>query len=340
MSVCRFLPLELAIPRGGADERNSNHSAIGPRRSRRSLSDIPPRPPEWISAARRALGRLKSPGGAWGYRDGGEPSVEPTVLAGLGLLGTDRDGESLPAVREAAEWIAGRQRSDGSLGATSAADSPEWPTPLAMLLWQAVGGHDANRERAAAWLLKRKGEVFPPEPGQPAGHDTSIQGWPWVAETHPWLEPTAMAVLVLRVEWFGEHPRVRDGLRLIRDRAIPSGGWNYGNSIAFGTPLRPQPAPTGLGLLALAGAEPKTSRIVEEACVYLEETLPRTRSPQALCWGLWGLEAWGRRPADAAGWLAEAYRLVDGRPDPILQLGYLLMASAPLPSDLAALTKE
>lgn len=286
----------------------------------------------WTAAAREELHHLQSRDGGWGYRAAGESSVEPTVLASLGLLATDTNGESLAAVREAANWVAALQQPDGRIGPSASLTAPGWPVPLAVLLWRTVGICGTGRKLAVSWLLRREGKVFTRKPDDPAGHDTSIPGWPWVAETHPWLEPTAIAVLALRAEGHAGHARVRQGLRLIRNRAIPGGGWNYGNSLALGKLLRPQPAPTGLALLALAGIEPASSRIVQTACDYLEQTLPGTRSPQTLCWGLWGLEVWGRRPADASEWLAEAYKLVDRRPDPVLQLGYLLTGStSPLP---------
>jgi hypothetical protein len=103
-----------------------------------------------------------------------------------------------------------------------------------------------------------------------------------------------------------DHPRVREGLRLIRDRAIVSGGWNYGNNAAFGRDLRPQPAPTGLALLALAGVV-DPSETIERATRYLQRALPETRSAQSLCWGVLGLRAWGCCPEAAGRWLARAF---------------------------------
>jgi hypothetical protein len=137
------------------------------------------------------------------------------------------------------------------------------------------------------------------------GHDTSLIGWSWVADTHSWLEPTAVTVLAMRRDGKADHPRVRAGLRLIRDRALAAGGWNYGNSRLFGRNLRPQPAPTGLALLSLAGVDSRTE-IVERAIRYLQGALPETRATQSLCWGVLGLRAWGCRPEAADGWLEEA----------------------------------
>src|SRR5205823_2982446 len=117
----------------------------------------------------------------------------------------------------------------------------------------------------------------------------------------------ALAVLALRGEGLGDHPRVLEGLRLIRDRALTSGGWNYGNVSTFGRELRPQPGPTGLALLALAGVDEAAGQ-AEKAVGYLEATLPGIRAAESLGWGLTALDARWRRPGLADGWLEETYR--------------------------------
>jgi hypothetical protein len=264
----------------------------------------------WIESARETLlrGRGRAPG--WGYRPGAAPCVEPTVLACLGLLASGPDGRAGDAaaeVRGSADWLADFQGRDGSLGVSAALPTPGWTTAYGLLLWGALGGYSAPRERAARWLLGQEGITVPNlDPGgRTAGHDTSLVGWPWVSDTHSWLEPTALAVLAMRRDGKADHPRVAGGLRLIRDRAIASGGWNYGNNRLFGSDLRPQPAPTGLALLALAGVDGRTGS-VERAIGYLREALRETRAPQSLCWGVLGLRAWGSCPEAAGGWLREA----------------------------------
>jgi hypothetical protein len=195
------------------------------------------------------------------------------------------------------------------------------------LLWLALGSHQPQKRQAATWLLKQEGKPMPPsdDPGRIVGHDTTLVGWPWIDQTHSWLEPTAMAVLALRRAGLGQHPRVLEGYRLIRDRAIVTGGWNYGNKSAFGHALRPQPAPTGLALLALAGRDARTPTIIQ-AIDYLRATLPGIRASASLGWGLLGLRAWDSEPEAADGWLAEAYARVGGRPDAAPRLALLLLA--------------
>jgi hypothetical protein len=273
----------------------------------------------WIASARHGLIQDHGRSQGWGYRPEAAPSVEPTVLTCLGLLATGRpdgDGEGAmtAAVRRSADWLGSLQGRDGGLGVS--ADLPEagWSTPYAILLWAALGGHAPRRVRAVRWLLGRKGIAVPNLPPAEAtvGHDTTLVGWSWVADTHSWLEPTALAVLALRRAGKADHPRVREGLRLIGDRAIAGGGWNYGNNRVFGRDLRAQPAPTGLALLALAGEE-EPSETVDRAIEYLLAALPETRAAQSLCWGVLGLRAWGRCPDAAAGWLEEAHELAGVR---------------------------
>ena len=255
-------------------------------------------------------------------------SVEPTALVCLGLLASDPDGtQALPVARSAAAWLASVQNPDGSLGLSRELATPCWGTPHAIWLWTALGFEPDRASRAVRWLLESKGEALEPKGVVASGHDPTIVGWPWVGHTHSWLEPTALAVLALRCVGQIDHPRAQEGLRLIRDRAIPGGGWNYGNSAAFERELRPQPAPTGLALLALAGIDDRSPQ-VNRALAYLEQVLPGTRSAQSLAWGLLALKAWGLCPREAQRWLAEAYARVAAIREPSTRIAYLLLAQS------------
>jgi hypothetical protein len=283
---------------------------------------------EWVLAAREQLLRLRDPREAgWGYRAGAAPAVEPSVLACLGLLATDPEaGRSLRIARETAAWLTAVQNRDGSLGVSGHLPEPGWPTPYAVLLWSVLKGHRAEGERALRWLVSERAETSPRGSNSLVRHDSSLAGWPWVAETHPWVEPTALAVLALRRAGFSEPSRAQVGLRLLRDRALPAGGWNYGNTTVLDSELRAQPAPTGLALLALAdGTGP--NEVVTRSVAYLRRTLPGVRSALSLGWGLLGLRAWEPPPAEADAWLAETACRTRTRPDAAPRLGYLLLAS-------------
>ena len=206
----------------------------------------------WKQKARSELIALREGLCAWSYRRSHDPGVEPTVLACLGLLASGGDepiDTDIATARRAAEWLATIQRPDGSLAATQGFAAPGWPTPYALMLWSTLAGNLDARHRACDWLLAQKGVALPRESGPDGviGHDPGLVGWPWVAGTHSWLEPTALSILALCHQGFFGHPRVSAGVKVILDRALEHGGWNCGNKSVFGTELRPQPGADGAG---------------------------------------------------------------------------------------------
>lgn len=273
----------------------------------------------WTARAMDELRRNRS-GDGWGYQPGVPASSEPSALAAMAFA-------PAPEAMATAAWLARIQQADGSVGISQARSTPQWPTSLALLAWNAAGGHDDNRARATAWLLSNEGARYPRPPEDPQSHDSMLAGWPWVVHTHSWIEPTALAVLALRREKRADHPRVVEALRLVRDRALSTGGWNYGNTIVFHHETRPQPAPTGLALLALAGTGPADDTI-DRGCTYLEKLLPSVRAPMSLAWGILGLSAWSRRPANADEWLAESFEGARSKDSFNLHAALLLLAGS------------
>ena len=234
------------------------------------------------------------------------------------------------AVRRAAAWLAEHQREDGSIPAVPGSPTPGWATPHAMLLWSRLEGFEDGRRRARDWLVGVSGQPLQNAAAARSilGHDPSLIGWSWVAHTHSWLEPTAMAILALCREGCRDDRRVQRGLSLIVDRAIPGGGWNYGNNVVFGQPLRPQPGPTGIALLALAD-DRRDCFAVAPALDYLLRALPSTRAAASIGWGVLALKAHAACPPAAETWLVEAYEQCAGKPDAIVGLSLLLLAAGP-----------
>jgi hypothetical protein len=81
-----------------------------------------------------------------------------------------------------------------------------------------------------------------------------------VAGTHSWIEPTALGVIALKAAGHERHERVQEAIRMILDRQLPHGGWNYGNTFVFGRELRPMPESSGAALAGLAGQVERGSR--------------------------------------------------------------------------------
>jgi hypothetical protein len=289
----------------------------------------------WREEARRELAQIKASSSGWSYRHRGTTCVEPTVLASLALLASG-DAESreldLGHGQAAGLWLRALQRPDGRVPVSATVDAPGWSTPLAIVLWQVVSGHKAQRDRAARWLTEFSGTTDDRGQNQQngsTGKGRESTGWPWVEGTHSWIEPTAMAVLALCGAGFGEHERVGRGIQLIADLALPHGGWNCGNKIVFGRELRPQPVPTALSLLALA-ARRERSQAAVRGVDYLRQMSTALRSPVSLGWSLLALRAYGAIPAEADALLLHAFRARPLRSDcdPVRSLALLLLASA------------
>ncbi len=110
-------------------------------------------------------------------------------------------------------------------------------------------------------------------------------------------------MLALEATGRADHPRVVEARRLLLDRKLEGGGWNYGNTRVFGRGLRPLPESTGVALVALRNRTEAGG--VRSSLAYLETQLVGIRTPFTLGWGLLGLAAWGVRPEAAGRWVEE-----------------------------------
>lgn len=226
--------------------------------------------------------------GPAGYQHEGPPASEPVAWSALALAACGRS----EAATRGAVWLAELQAEDGSVGVTLDQRTPGWPTSLALLAWSRVDRNrfEAQIARATAWALAAQGETTPRKPQ--IGHDTTLVGWSWAADTHSWLEPTAFFVMGLSATGSADHPRVREGVRLLADRLLPSGGANYGNTIVLGQELLPHAQPSGIALWALAAHQiddPRIGRTID----YLKSQLEPNLAASSLAFAALGLKSVG-----------------------------------------------
>ena len=164
------------------------------------------------AAALVELRRALRDDGGFPERAGGSFSPAATAWAALALA---RDPGSLPVAIRAAERLAKVQQPDGRVAVAVGHADAVWPTPLALLAWQATDSFPEPRDRAERFLLGVSGTVI--GGGEKSvgsavvGHDGTIPGWPWILGTHSWVEPTALAVLALRRAGRASHLRVQEG---------------------------------------------------------------------------------------------------------------------------------
>ena len=238
--------------------------------------------------------------GGFARRAGGLYRPDATAWAILTLRATR---VHLDLIQSARSRLAKDQFKDGRICVSQNHPEAFWPTSLAILAWEGSSAHREPQSRAVQFLLKTTGAHWPKNPGSPVAHDTSIRGWSWATNTHAWVEPSALSVIALQVTGYGEHERVTEGRRMLIDRQLPGGGWNYGNTLVFGKELRPMPDSTGIALNALAGNVPR--KYVQHSLEYLKTRAKNTRSPLSLGWSILGLGAWGERPSKAQTWVIE-----------------------------------
>ena len=211
---------------------------------------------DWDETSRNAFAQLAERRAEDGYRgrvprDSADNEIEarPDATA-WAALARRAQGESPESVADDLDALLSHQLRDGRVVLARDMAHTWWPTALAVLAWHASTAHDEPRQRALDVLLAQGGIPLPRSPL--VGHDTTLVGWTWIQGTHSWVEPTAVALLALRVSGQGEHPRCEEAVRLLLDRQLSS-GWNYGNTRTFDREMRPTPDSTGAALCALAG---------------------------------------------------------------------------------------
>jgi hypothetical protein len=110
------------------------------------------------------------------------------------------------------------------------------------------------RPLEASWLVRLRFRFS----DRQVRFDPTKYGWPWVPDTVSWVVPTSMVLIALEraknqglIHGSEMWNRLNLGADMLLDRACPEGGWNAGNGIVYGVPLRPHIDATALALAAL-----------------------------------------------------------------------------------------
>lgn len=174
-----------------------------------------------------------------------------------------------------------------------------WPTGLALLALMNDERFSSVVAMGFKYLTKSESVVFRKNKEKKVikDHDSSIVGWPWTDNTYAWVVPTSYALIAFKKYNWITDKRIKNAIKLILDRQIPSGGWNYGDNFAFDTELYPFIDTTGLALTALKGSCEQNQ--IEKSINYLKKYIAVIHTPISLSWGILGLSAWGQRPLEA-----------------------------------------
>jgi hypothetical protein len=249
------------------------------------------------AALPRTLGFIRSDqnqDGGWGYRPGGASWVEPSAFCAMALLaGGDR-----PAAGRGLAFLKACQNASGGTGVSPKDQGGSWMAYAALLAYHALGA-DAEATRLVGWILglEDASRRFAPEDVRSIAktyrYDASIPGWPWTPGTTAWVEPTALFILALtRAGVASTEPRIQAGVRLLIDRRVPSGGWNFGNPFSKSHELEATLLSTSLALAALAAAGTPASKAAAEAGLpFIEAQLAGDASVVSLSWTLIALRS-------------------------------------------------
>uniref|UniRef100_I2Q5M4 Squalene cyclase C-terminal domain-containing protein n=1 Tax=Desulfovibrio sp. U5L TaxID=596152 RepID=I2Q5M4_9BACT len=250
--------------------------------------------PAYAALLARAL-----PDGSFAVAPDAASRPDATAWAALALYAAGRAPDVVAGARKA---LARVQSPDGRVPILAERPEAAWPTSLALLAWRPDPALAGPVRSAAAWLAGHPGATWPKEEGGIFGHDPSLKGWSWIDGTHSWVEPTAQAILALSA--LAEPPAgaLAEAGRMLLDRQLPDGGWNYGNTRVFRHMLLPIPECTGHALAALAvlpGGPPRQA--VAKSLAYLAGPECAAATPLAAAWRAFGLGAYGQAGPEVLG---------------------------------------
>lgn len=251
----------------------------------------------YLRSRRTFLVQNQNADGGWGYFPGKQSWLEPTAY---GIFALQGDVSAEGACRKALKLALGWQNADGSFRPAAAVASPSWTSALGVSLASIAGQADAasrgvdyllqvHGTEADDWLAKVISRILP----QVAlDRDPSLLGWPWRPSSTSWIEPTAHAILALRLasgNIFAARnipkpsllQRVDLGQRMILSLRCKDGGWNYGSRSALAVELPSYPETTAVALLGLVG---RTASDLKSPLEYGKKLAGEPQAPLASAW--------------------------------------------------------
>ena len=269
-----------------------------------------------IPAIETTLLQRQLPSGGWSFFRSDQASVEATCLAGL-ALGAASHVNAVSTVR----FLKKTQLSDGGWPAFQGDSGGTWTTALALCALTMLNEISEASDRALRWLLESRGKE---------GHwfwrwkfktadrnvrfDPDKYGWPWISGSASWVIPTAFSVIAIKqftvCNRFAEsEKRIHLGVEMLLDRACVDGGWNSGNSIVYGVPLRAHVEATAIALLALQ--DERRSELIQRSLTWLNKEAASVDSASSLAWCILSLFVYQEPVEELKNRLATIMR--DGR---------------------------
>jgi len=235
------------------------------------------------------LHRRELPGGGWSFSGSPQMSLETTCLASFSVL-----AEHPSLAPHVVRPLLGAQLPDGSWPSFVGDGESSWTTALVICVLNSANDGSGARERGHSWLLKtrgREGNWFWRWKFKLADRavrfDPDRYGWPWLPGSGSWVIPTAFSIIAIKQftacsrSEISER-RIRLGVGMLLDRVCLGGGWNSGNSVVYGAPLRAHVEATAIALLALQGEE--RTPAIQASLGWLKQRSSSIESVESLAW--------------------------------------------------------
>jgi hypothetical protein len=227
--------------------------------------------------------------GGWSYYRRSQMDVEATSLAVMAL-----NSQSPHTAKSGIDQLLRLQPQDGGWPAFLGDSESSWTTALVLSTLNLTNDFASAREKALRWIILERGRE---------GHwfwrwkfktvdrnvrfDPDKYGWPWGSGSASWVIPTAFSIIALkqytvcnRLE--ASEKRINLGVEMLLDRVCVAGGWNSGNSIVYGMPLRPHVEATAIALLALQGE--RRSVVIDKSLEWLKLSAGSIEAVSSLAW--------------------------------------------------------
>ena len=192
--------------------------------------------------------------------------------------------ESSDASGSGIEQLLRLQRRDGGWPAFLGDSEGSWTTALALCALNEMTDFAAAREKAFHWLIAERGREANwfwrwkfKTADRNVRFDPDKYGWPWISGSASWVIPTAFSIIAIKQFTVcnrseASEKRIHLGVEMLLDRACVDGGWNSGNSVVYGVPLRPHVEATAIALLALQ--DEQRTEVIQRSLSWLDRTRP------------------------------------------------------------------
>jgi len=235
------------------------------------------------------LRRRELPRGGWSFSGSPQMSLETTCLATFSVL-AEQPSSAPHVVRP----LLNAQFSGGSWPSFIGDGEPSWTTALAICVLNSANDSSGARERGLSWLLKTNGREANwfwrwkfKLADRAVRFDPDCYGWPWISGSASWVIPTAFSIIAIKQFTACNRSdlserRIHLGVDMLLDRVCLGGGWNSGNSVVYGVPLRAHVESTAIALLALQGEE--RTPVIQASLGWLKQRSSNIESVESLSW--------------------------------------------------------